>query len=300
MTPRVGSASELEAARARWSELVEAGRLEEALPLVEAALAWATTSGDPVLAARVRCNRARVAIELGLEGGYAAELRDVLVANADDETAFLAAYSLARYYELHKESRKARFYAQLARDRAERLDHERLGSSLNQLANVLVAESRFDEAAETYARALELVASDRFSRRSVILYNLGYCETLLGRRRAGYGHLVAAVRALRRQGARRHEALARLDLAFAALEAEKTGAASRHAGRALDLARETGLAEAEKNALYLLGAAATALGDRFGAKRWYQQLQADFFPDADYLPELLMQLDVRKLVNLKA
>ncbi|MCB1009224.1 MAG: hypothetical protein KDB94_10050 [Acidobacteria bacterium] len=300
MTTTIDSRERLESARARWTELVEAGRLEEALPLIESALEWLAGEDDPVTEARVRCNRARVAIELGLEGGYAAELRDVLVANADVESAYLAAYSLARFYELRKEARKARFYAQLARDRAEGLDADRLGSSLNQLANVLVSESRFDEAAATYAQALELCVTDVFSRRSVILFNLGYCETLLGRRREGYRHLVLAVRALRRQGARRHETLARLDLAFALLENGKPRAARRHAQRAFDLARETGQDDAEKNALYLLGAAANELGDRFTAKRWYSQLQAGYFPEQDYLPELLLQVDVRNLVNLKA
>jgi len=296
----IASLEQLQAARSRWTELVEAGHLEEALPLVESALDWLAGQDEPVLEARVRCNRARVAIELGLEGSYAGELRDVLVANADPETSYLAAYSLARFYELRKEARKARFYAQLARDRAEGLDPERLGSSLNQLANVLVSESRFEEAAATYAQALDLCTTDAFSRRSVILFNLGYCETLLGRRRDGYRHLVESVRALRRQGARRHETLARLDLAFALLENGKARAARRHAERALTLARETAQGDAEKNALYLLGAAATELGDRFLARRWYSQLQAGFFPDADYLPELLLQVDVRKLVNLKA
>ncbi len=163
----ISNQDEFEAARARWNELVEGGHLEKALPLVEAALEWVAGENQPVLEARVRCNRARIAIELGLEGAYTAELRDVLVANADLETSFLAAYSLARFYELRKEARKARFYAQLANDRAEGLDAERQGSSLNQLANVLVAESRFDEAARdlrTGARAVRfrsLLATQR-------------------------------------------------------------------------------------------------------------------------------------------
>jgi tetratricopeptide (TPR) repeat protein len=290
----------LEAARARWTEAVEAGRLEEALELVEGALPWAEAQPDLRLAARVRCNRARIAIELGHPGSWAGELRDVLMAHADAETAYLAAYSLARCYELKREARKARFYAQIARDHAEGLDAERLGSSLNQLANVLVAESRFEEAAALYRQALDQGVSERLSRRSVILYNLGYCETVLGHRAEGFRHLYAALRALVRQGARRHEMLARLDLAFALLEAGRARPARRHAERGLDLAREFGAADAEKNALYLAGAAAVAAGDRFGARRFYERLQAGFYPDNEYLPDLLLQVDVRGLVNLKA
>ena len=93
---------------------------------------------------------------------------------------------------------------------------------------------------------------------------------------------------------------ARLDLAFALLETSHAGLAGRHAARALELAERPEDSSAKKNALYLLGAAAVASGDRLGARRHFERLQQGFYPEADYLPELLLQIDVRDLVNLKA
>ena len=58
--------------------------------------------------------------------------------------------------------------------------------------------------------------------------------------------------------------------------------------------------DAKKNALYILGAAAIATGDRVGARRHFERLQQGFYPEADHLPELLLHVDVRQLVNLKA
>lgn len=300
MSVSVRSREEFQAARARWAEAVEAGRLEEALTLVEAACAWAEAEAEPELAERTCLNRAAIALELGRGDELVPRLRELLMRTRDAENGFLAAYSLARAYELRKEAKKALFYAQVGRDRAEALDRGRRASSRNQLANQLVAESRFDEAIEVYRGALELLAPDEGLRRAVIHHNLGYCEALVGRPAAGLTLLHESLRALRRLGAERHELLARLDACFVLLEARRPRLARRHGLRALALARGHGVAEAEKNALYLLGAAAAALGDRFGARRWFQMLQSGFYPDADYLPDVLLQVDVRGLVNLKA
>lgn len=300
MSVVVDSRAAYEAAREQWGRAIDAGHLDQAQAWLEAALAWAAEAGEDDLRDRAFVVRAAILLETG--GGFdlAPELRALLMRSRDSENCFLAAYSLARAYELRKESKKALFYAQVGRDRAESLDRGRRASSQNQLANLLVAESRFAEAVTVYRSSLELLdAGDRL-RRAVILDNLGYCEALLGRRLEGLTLLRESLRALRRLGAERHELLARLDLCFVLLEIEKPSAARRHGRRALDLATALGDAEAEKNALYLLGAAAAALGDRFGARRWYARLQSGFYPDADYLPDVLLQVDVRGLVNLKA
>ncbi len=300
MNATVTNAAEFQAARARWVELFEAGEFERALALVEEALPWAAASGDAVLYDRARCNRAAIALELGRGGDFAPLLREVLMRNEDAENSFLAAYTLARHYELRKESKKGLFYAQLASDRAEALDAARRASSRNHIANLLVAESRFAEAAEIYRQALAMLPSRHELRGAVIAYNLGYCEVMVGRVREGLGELYASLRALLGLGAARHEMKARLDLAFALLEAGEAGHAERHAARAERLAERFADQEARKNALYLRGAAAQARGDRFAARRHFERLQAGFYPDAEYLPELLSQVDVRSLVNLKA
>ena len=137
-------------------------------------------------------------------------------------------------------------------------------------------------------------------RRAVIGYNLGYCHVLTGSNRDGLNLLYASVRALLRRGAATHAMKAQLDLAFALLESARPRLAGRHAARALASAEQFEDNDAKKNALYLLGAAAVATGDRVGARRHFERLQQGFYPEADYLPELLLHVDVRELVNLKA
>lgn len=306
MPIEIRNPSEFQSARARWTALVAAGEFEEALALVEAATEWARTAGDPVLLDRAICNRAAIALELHRGDGLVAELRSLLMRSEDCENGYLAAYTIARHYELAKEAKKGLFYARLACDRAAALDAARRGSSFNLIANFLVSECRFDEALETYAEAEREVASLGAAepasqlRAAVIGYNVGYCRVMTGDPRAGLQSLYRSLRSLIRLGADRHQMAARLDLAFALLEAGAPKHAERHALRALALASRFEDAAARKNALYLAGAAAAAKHDEFSARRRFGELQGEFFPDADYLPELLLRIDVRQLVNLRA
>lgn len=291
---------DFQAARVRWTECVEAGQLESALTLVEEAFAWADANGNAVLRDRALCNRAAIVLELGRGNGDVPALRELLVRTSDPENTYLAAYTIARHYELQKEHRKGLFYAQLARDRAQSLDENRRAASLNYIANFLVAESRFDEAIAVYEEAIALLPARDALRGAVIGYNLGYCKVLTGQGREGLALLYSSLRSLIRRGAEGHAMKARLDLAFALLETSHARRAGRHAARALALAERLDDADAKKNALYLLGAAAVASGDRLGARRHFERLQQGFYPEADYLPELLLHVDVRDLVNLKA
>lgn len=306
MPIEIHTPAEFHSARARWTALVAEGEFEEALALVEAATAWARNAGEAVLLDRALCNRAAIALELGRGDGLVTELRSLLMRSEDCENGYLAAYTIARHYELAREAKKGLFYARLACDRAAALDPARRSSSFNLIANFLVSECRFDEALETYAEAEREVASLGAAepasrlRAAVIGYNVGYCRVMTGAPRTGLANLYRSLRTLIRLGAARHQMAARLDLAFALLEAGSPGLAERHAVRALALAARFEDAAARKNALYLAGAAATAKKDEFAARRWFGELQGEFFPDADYLPELLLRVDVRQLVNLRA
>lgn len=303
MKTEIRSLAEFQACRASWNALVAEGDFATAYELVEGAVEWARAHGGPVLLDRVLCNRAAIAIELGRgSSDQIAALRAILMRSEDVENAFLAAYTIARHYELAREARKGLFYAQVARDRAEALDGGRRGECLNLIANFQVSASRFEEALASYAEAEALLRDPALStlRSAVIGYNVGYCMVVTGAVRSGLSKLYRSCRALRRLGARRHSMLAACDLAFALLEAGSPRHAARHAARALALARQCGDEAARKNALYLAGAAATASGDAVGARRSFVELQGSFFPEADYLPDLLLQVDVRQLVNLKA
>src|SRR5947208_224122 len=69
----------------------------------------------------------------------------------------LAAYNIARHYELTKNYKKSLFYARIALDRARVLGRrEWLASTHNLIGNTLLAESHIDPACHEYEEALEL------------------------------------------------------------------------------------------------------------------------------------------------
>ena len=93
--------------RSRGAQAVESGRIEEAAALFESALAWARENGDDHQVDLALCNRAAVAIELGRGEGELPRLREILMRNGDPLSCRIAAYNLARHYELAKSYKKA-------------------------------------------------------------------------------------------------------------------------------------------------------------------------------------------------
>lgn len=295
----VRSAEEFELARLRWVELVEVGRLGEALELAEQACRWAEASGEELLAERAELNRLAIAVELGEGMSCSDRLRQLLLEAHDGEHAFLAAYTLARAHELAGDSRKALFYARQSRERARSLEAGRQAASANLMGNQLASEGRFAEAVAEYRAALAQLDGSDSLRAAVIRQNLGYCLARSGHAGEGLDHLLRSARWLGRHGALRHEAQARLDLAFVRLELGQPVRAVRHARRALALAEKLGWVEGEQNARFLLGCAYRDLGEEFLARREFSRLQQAFCPDSEYLVEALLAWDVRPWVNLR-
>ncbi len=138
--------------------------------------------GDPNLIDTTVCNRAAAMIEIGCGESELPRLREILVRNGDAANCRLAAYTIARHYELKKNYKKALFYARITRDRSEGLDRkEWLASSYNLIGNTLLAESFVEEACVEYEHALSLISKEPSPSRGQILDNLGYCRTLQGR-----------------------------------------------------------------------------------------------------------------------
>lgn len=293
--------SVFEELRDRGARAVEFGRLEEAESLFEEALAWARSHGDPHQIDLAVCNRAAAAIDLGRGAGELPRLREILVRNADPVSCRIAAYNIARHYELSKSFKKALFYARIARDRSENLGRrDWLATSHNLIGNTLLAESFVEQACEQYEQALALVPEEPSATRAGILCNLGYCRTLQRRYGEAYPLLYESLRLLRRFHAERYEIATRLDLCFAHLETGRYRLARRQGIRAMSLAEKLGEANALKNALYLLGEAESLSGHVDTARAYFTRLQQEFFPDASYLPGFLLAVDVRQLVNLHA
>lgn len=280
---------------------LDRGRLDDSVDYLEQAMAWAAEHGEEQLQDLAFCGWSAAAIELGRGDDTLPRLRQVLMRNGDDESCFLAAYGVARIYELRKDYRKALFYARLAKDRATRLDNPQwLASSYNQMGNLQLAQSYFEEACEEYGSALDQLDTEPHLRHAMILDNLGYCAIMRGDHRRGFGLLFQSLRTLRRLRAPRYQALPHSALCYAYMEIERWRPAIRHGLRALRLAEQYDDPHSIKNSLYLLGEAYHLQGNVFAGRRMFERLQSEFYPDTEYLADFLSVIDVRGLVNLRA
>ena len=199
-------------------EAVRVGDLVAAEAYLQQALGVAREIGDPNLIDRAQCNLATLAIERGEGPSTLPQLRQVLMKNQDEFNCYLAAYALARAHDLDQKYKKGIFYARIAQERARRLDRpERLASSHNQMGNLLLAESYFDEACAEYEQALQAPELPALHR-AVIVANIGYCRSISGQRREGFRLLFESLRSLRRLGAQPWQRYAHLALCYAYLE----------------------------------------------------------------------------------
>ncbi|HXT51255.1 MAG TPA: hypothetical protein VN811_09460, partial [Thermoanaerobaculia bacterium] len=164
----------------------EAGRLEEAFEGYVAAFAAAEQLGDQELLDRAFCNRAALGIALGRGEDPVPRLCTILLRNRSRSIGFLAANTIARACELRRDYPKGLFYARIARDHADAVARpEWLATASNQIGNLLLAESYFEDAAASYRQALALIPETDSSRQLVFEANLGYCELVLGRHKSG-------------------------------------------------------------------------------------------------------------------
>lgn len=296
---------ELETAYAGHRDLatrhLNEGSFDRAWQGFTAALEVARRGAVDSLVDRAYCNLAGVEIELGKAADtVAAQLRQILVDNRDAESCRLAAYHLGRFYELRKESKKALFYARIAKERSRQLGHRHwLASSGNQTALMLLSESRIEEAGGELEQALDLLSGEeRTAAAALIRENLGYCRFLQGRTKEGFRLCFESLRALRRLGQRWWAP--QLTLTYGYLQIQRPRRALIHGRAALAEAERHGETEAIKNALFLLGEAANLEGDSDAAYDYFLRLQRDFYPGQSFLPNFLLAVDVTGLVNLKA
>jgi tetratricopeptide (TPR) repeat protein len=297
----IESSIEFRAHRDRGVEALRLGDLETALACFDGAIEAARSSGDEDLVDLAECNRAAIRIELGDGRAVLPSMRDVLMRSHAAQTCMVAATNAARVHDLEKDWKKALFYARLAYDHGERSGDDSQRASLrNLIANLLLAESRVDEAAAGYESALSLMPDDDPVWRARAVGNLGYCRILQQRLHEAFALLREGIAALRERAARRYLVSPLLDLAFAHLEANHPADARASAEEALALAREFADVDAIKNALYLVGQAAGLEGDVEGARRCFGELQSKYYPGMPFVAEFLLSVDVRKVVNLRA
>jgi tetratricopeptide (TPR) repeat protein len=277
----------------------ERGDLASSAERWREAAAAAQAHGCRDLADQAVASRWAALIELGEGSGAPAELRRILMAAHDPLSRFLAAYTLARVLELQRDWKKALFYARIAAQNAPALTPVRQSASQNLMGNLLLAESRVEEALACYGSAFALMPESDALWRARILDNLGYCRALQGAHQDALRLLWESLRIYRGLAVPRYEITCRLALAYTHLQTDRWWLAERHARIAVEHATAVGDLSALRNALYLQGAAAQLAGDLDRARASFRELDRLYGAGSE-LAELMVHLDLRQLVNLRA
>ena len=306
----VDAAGDFETLRDRARDLGNKGSYREAASLYRRAAEVATVAGDTDRADEALCGWGTAETELGNGVEVMPALRRILLGSDNDYNCWLASYTVARAHELEGQIRKALFYARLSLQHSASVD--RPGStagSRNLLGNLLIAEGRETDAAAEYRQALGESHGAPPAWTATVQVNLGYCflaDALRGNRvrqrqlRQGLRLTYRSLRTLRREQAGPLLVWPHLDLCFAYLETERLKPARRHGRRALELAERYENWDVAKNSLYLLGQTAMLQRDTEAARQFFGELEQRFYPDRTGLADMLMSLDLRQVVNLRA
>jgi len=299
--PQETSIEHFESLRRRGHEQVDQGRLDEALATYDEALEWAQCHGDQRTADLAFCNRAAVLVAQGDGRRMVGPLRLILLRSSDSTVRHLAAYNVSLFYESAGDHQKGLFYARLALDHATNTGKsEFIGRSHNRIGNALIAQSYFDQAQASYLRALEVLGEEPSLVRVANLNNIGYCHIVMGSYEAGFEALFGSLRLLRKLKLFEWESHIRNDLCYAYLEIGRIEHARRHGLAALADAEKRGKWEQVKNSLYLLGEVAKEAGESLDAYSYFSRLRDEFYPEKQFIADMLMTVDTRQLVNLRA
>jgi len=292
--------AQYEALKDHGSETLRRGSLREALVEFDRALDLARRIGERSLEDVAFCNRSAVAIRLQREDGSVPVLRQMLLRTADPQVAFLSSYNLARAYDNRKNYRKALYYARIAHRYALDLgDPGQQASALNWIGNALVALNDFGGGLEMYRQGNALIDGEESERRSLLLSNLGYCLLLTGETPQGFRSVILGLRMARRLRTPVAESVGHLCLAFAHLLVERPWHAARHGAEALDLAEEHQDPPTVKLALLLLGGAYKQADKLEAALECFEVLQRTFYPGMSQVPEMLLGVDICRVINLR-
>jgi tetratricopeptide (TPR) repeat protein len=275
--------------------LVRGSELEAALEVYDEALAAA--AGDDELRELITINKADVLITLERGGTEVAELARVVMRRRNPRHVCLAAYALLFKHRMEQDYRRALFYGQLALRAAEEFgDREYERAVLVDLGNVYEMQSEISKAVECFESALRLIPAetetDRRSR-GYTLENLGYCRLLEGEIDRGIALINEALPSLDDDTGK---AEAFIDLCYGFLERQDLDRALSYGEAGLEIATEP---RQIRNAHFLLGEVACKRQDTAVADYHFGEL-AKFYPDFRHLKNLLMAVDLRSMVNLKA
>ena len=282
---------------------LEKGAFDAALEIYDRALALAGETSVGSFIDWIYACRAAAAAEAGPASAELVELKRILLRGRDARTAFRAAYSTARIYELRREFQKAEFYSRLATQHAAEIgDPLLLAGAESTRGTLLVVDSRFEEAAAAYQRALDVSAppaqvSPVF--RALWQDNLGYCLLAANRISEGLRLVHGALETLEGSGARAHTVFPLLDLCFGYLQADRYEEARYFGEACLERLAFSADESVERNLLYLLGEACHLAGDKDSARDYFDRL-ASLYPAFRNLRSYLDVFDFRNVINLRS
>lgn len=274
---------------------LRANELEAAIDLFDRATA---SSHDAELRELISINKSRAMLGLGVSGPEVQKLPHIILRRSNPRHVALAAFSLQYKFRLEGEYGRAAMYGRVALEASRELGEQSwVASTLLELGNICVFDSRNDEAISYYEQALELidVVAEPELTRAFIHQNLGYCRLLNDEISLGLQLIHEAIELMNRAGISGYLAESYIDLCFGYLESEDLENAREFGERGLELATED---RQIRNAHYLLGEVAYKNGDTIGAQRHFGHL-ARFYPDFPHLTDLLLAIDLRSMVNLK-
>ncbi len=307
---KVEGTEDFDTLRDRGRELGNSGAYAEASAVYRRAAEVAAAAGDDDRADEAVCGWGTAETELGNGVEVMPELRRVLLDSTVDHNCWLASYTLARAQELEGQIRKAIFYVRLSLHHSAYVDRPGLAAtSRNLLGNLLLAEGCGAAAAAEYRLAISDFDGAPPTWTATAQVNLGYCllaNAFEGNRRRparlreGLRLTYRCLRTLRSEQAGPLLVWPHLNLCFAYLEMERLEGAERHGRRALELAEHHENRDVVKNCLYLLGQTAMLQRNTEAARQFFGELERRFYPERNGLAAMLMSLDLRQLVNLRA
>jgi tetratricopeptide (TPR) repeat protein len=295
--------SRSEGLRSEALELLEKGEFAASLALYDEALDSARQTDDAAFVDWIYSCRAAAAAEAGPAESELVELKRILLRARESQTTFRAAFGTARIYELKRDFRKAAFYARIARQHAAEIGDPLLAAGAESIEGTLLAvDSRFDEAAECYRRALEVSAPPArvpALARALWQDNLGYCLIALDRTSEGIPLVHDALETIEKAGATAHTVFPLMDLCFGYLKGDRYEEARYFGEACLERAPLSGDDTVERNVLYLLGEASHLGGDEDAARDYFDRL-ASLYPDFRNLRAYLEVFDFRNVINLRS
>lgn len=254
-------------------------------------------AADELTREKLDIHRAFSLISLGeVEAREVRALPAIVMARRDPEHVTQAAYWLALKNRLDSDIPRARRYATIALEAVEETGREEWRIALmNELANLEMLDSRFDEARERYRDLLRLSADSDHFNRFFLLQNLGYTEIVSGNPATGVALIHEAIDTAADGEEAGYLAESWIDLCLGYLELERYEESRFWGEKGLEAATND---RQLRNAHYLLGEATYYLGDIEAAEGHFNHL-CEHYPEFPQLKNLLYALDLRKVINWK-